>query len=61
MLEAEYEHVTEVVSGFGKLGHSAERIGKNVGKRMAGYDLQAHLQDRILRTSWCCSSQSQTV
>jgi RNA 3'-terminal phosphate cyclase (ATP) len=53
MLEAGYEHVTEVVSGFGKLGLSAERIGRNVGKRMAGYEASGafagpYLQDQLI-------------
>jgi len=29
---AEYEHVTEIFSGFGKMGVSAENIGKNTAK-----------------------------
>ena len=37
LLEAEYEHVTEVVSGFGKLGVSAEHVAKTAAARMAGY------------------------
>ena len=37
MLEAEFEQVTEIVSGFGKLGVSAEEVGKKAAKRMAGY------------------------
>ena len=37
LLEAEYEHVTEVVSGFGKLGVSAEALAKKAGQRLAGY------------------------
>lgn len=52
-LEAAYEHVTEVVSGFGKLGLSAERIGQTAGKRMAGYQASGafagpYLQDQLL-------------
>lgn len=52
-LEAAYENVTEVVSGFGKLGLSAERIGGTAGKRMAGYEASAafagpYLQDQLL-------------
>ena len=38
MLDAQFENVTEVVSGFGKLGLSAEKIGTTAGKRMAGYE-----------------------
>jgi RNA 3'-terminal phosphate cyclase (ATP) len=37
LLEAQYEHVTEVVSGFGKLGIPAERVAKTAAARMAGY------------------------
>ncbi|TPG56510.1 RNA 3'-terminal phosphate cyclase [Sphingomonas glacialis] len=37
LLEAAYEHVTEVVSGFGKLGVSAEHVAKTAAARMAGY------------------------
>ena len=37
LLEAEYEHVTEIVSGFGKLGVSAESLAKTAAQRMAGY------------------------
>ncbi|WP_343342976.1 RNA 3'-terminal phosphate cyclase [Sphingomicrobium sp. XHP0239] len=52
-LEAAYEHVTEVVSGFGKLGVSAERIGTTAGRRMAGYQASSafagpYLQDQLL-------------
>lgn len=38
MLEAEYEHVTEIVSGFGKLGVSAERLAHTAAHRMRGYE-----------------------
>ena len=53
MLDAAYEHVTEVVSGIGKLGLSAERIGNTAGKRMAGYEASCafagpYLQDQLL-------------
>jgi len=37
LLTAEFEHVTEVMSGFGKIGLPAERLGKATAKRMAGY------------------------
>jgi len=37
MLEAEYENVTEIVTGFGKLGVSAESLAKTAAQRMAGY------------------------
>lgn len=53
VLEAEYAYVTETVSGFGKLGLSAERIGKTAGKRMHGYEASTafagpYLQDQLL-------------
>jgi RNA 3'-terminal phosphate cyclase (ATP) len=37
LLEAEFEHVTEVVSGFGKLGTGAESLARTAAHRMAGY------------------------
>ena len=37
LIEAEFEHVTEVVSGFGKLGIPAERVAKTAASRMNGY------------------------
>jgi len=37
MLEAEFDHVTEITSGFGKLGVPAEAVGLQAAKRMAGY------------------------
>jgi RNA 3'-terminal phosphate cyclase (ATP) len=37
MLEAAYDHVTEIVTGFGKLGVSAESLAKTAAQRMAGY------------------------
>jgi RNA 3'-terminal phosphate cyclase (ATP) len=37
MLEAVFEHVTEIMSGFGKLGVPAQTIGEQASKRMAGY------------------------
>jgi RNA 3'-terminal phosphate cyclase (ATP) len=37
ILEAEFEHCTEVVSGFGKLGVSAQSVADKAAKRMAGY------------------------
>ena len=53
MLGARFENVTEVVSGFGKLGLSAEKIGTTAGKRMAGYEASRafagpYLQDQLL-------------
>jgi RNA 3'-terminal phosphate cyclase (ATP) len=37
MLEAAFEHATELVSGFGKLGVPAQAVGELAAKRMAGY------------------------
>ena len=37
LIEAEFEHVTEVMSGFGKLGVPAERLTQTAARRMAGY------------------------
>ncbi|NTZ43994.1 RNA 3'-terminal phosphate cyclase [Altererythrobacter sp. SALINAS58] len=53
ILESGFENVTEIVSGFGKLGLSAERIGRTAGKRMAGYEASGafagpYLQDQLL-------------
>lgn len=53
LLEAAFEHVTEVVSGFGKLGVAAEALARTAANRMAGY-LQSdafagpYLQDQLL-------------
>ncbi|QZD94060.1 RNA 3'-terminal phosphate cyclase [Qipengyuania gelatinilytica] len=53
IMHAEFDHVTEVMSGFGKLGVPAERLAKRAAKRMAGYlASQAfagpYLQDQLL-------------
>lgn len=37
MLEAVFDHATELVSGFGKLGVPAQVVGEQASKRMAGY------------------------
>lgn len=37
LLEAAYEHATEIVSGFGKLGVPAEQLAKRAAGRMQGY------------------------
>ena len=37
MLEARFAQVSEMVSGFGKLGVSAETVAQKAAKRMAGY------------------------
>lgn len=53
LVEAKYAHVTEIMSGFGKIGVPAERLAKTAAKRMAGYlasDAFAgpYLQDQLL-------------
>jgi RNA 3'-terminal phosphate cyclase (ATP) len=53
MLQATFEHVTELVSGFGKLGVPAQTVGEQASKRMAGYlDCDAvagpYLADQLL-------------
>lgn len=53
LIAAEFEHVTEVMSGFGKLGVPAEKIGKTAAKRMTGYISSGafagpYLQDQLL-------------
>ncbi|QFT78532.1 RNA 3'-terminal phosphate cyclase [Erythrobacter sp. THAF29] len=50
---ARFEHVTEVMSGFGKLGLPAEKIGKTTAARMKGYLVSGafagpYLQDQLL-------------
>jgi RNA 3'-terminal phosphate cyclase (ATP) len=37
MIEVAYENVTEISSGFGKLGVSSESIAKDAARRLAGY------------------------
>ena len=37
LLEAAFDEVTELVSGFGKLGVTAEAVAKSAASRMAGY------------------------
>lgn len=37
LLEAAFEHATEIVTGFGKLGVSAESIARTAAQRMAGF------------------------
>lgn len=53
VLEAAFEHVTEVMTGFGKLGLPAERLGHTTARRMAGYLASRafagpYLQDQLL-------------
>ena len=53
MLEARFENLTEMVSGFGKLGVAAETVGEHAAKRMAGYLASAaavgpYLADQLL-------------
>ncbi|MDH4743922.1 RNA 3'-terminal phosphate cyclase [Sphingomonas sp. CBMAI 2297] len=37
LLEAVFEHATEIVTGFGRLGVSAEALAKTAAHRMAGF------------------------
>ncbi|WP_084584325.1 RNA 3'-terminal phosphate cyclase [Sphingomonas azotifigens] len=37
LLEAAFDHATEIVSGFGRLGVSAESLAKTAAHRMAGF------------------------
>lgn len=37
LLEAAFEHASEIVTGFGKLGVSAESLAKTAAHRMAGF------------------------
>ena len=37
LLEARFEHATEIVSGFGKLGVPAEQLARRAAGRMKGY------------------------
>lgn len=53
LMEAAFENVTEVVSGFGKLGVPAERLAKTAAKRLSGYIASQafagpYLQDQLL-------------
>lgn len=53
LVEAAFENVTEVVSGFGKIGVPAERLAKTAAKRMMGYLASnafagPYLQDQLL-------------
>ncbi len=53
MLTAEFDHVTEMTSGFGQLGVPAQVVGEKASKRMAGYlastaAVGPHLADQLL-------------
>lgn len=53
LLEAEFDHVTEVMSAFGKIGIPAERLAKTAARRIAGYlaceaFAGPYLQDQLL-------------
>jgi RNA 3'-terminal phosphate cyclase (ATP) len=37
LLQADFDHATEIMSGFGKLGVPAQTVGEKAAKRMAGY------------------------
>ena len=53
MLEARFAHVTEIVSGFGQLGVSSERLAKMAAARMRGFTATSafagpYLADQLL-------------
>jgi RNA 3'-terminal phosphate cyclase (ATP) len=53
MLEAEFDHLTEMASGFGQLGIPAQTVGEKAAKRMAGYlastaAVGPHLADQLV-------------
>lgn len=53
LLQADYEHVTEIVTGFGQLGVSAQSLAKTAANRMAGYQVSVafagpYLQDQLV-------------
>lgn len=53
LVEARFDHVTEIVSAFGKLGIPAERLATTAARRMAGYVASSafagpYLQDQLL-------------
>lgn len=53
LLEAAYANVTEIVTGFGRLGTSAESLAKTAAHRMTGYIASAafagpYLADQLL-------------
>ena len=53
LLEARFEHIGEIVTGFGRLGVSAEKVAEQAARRMRGFlDSPAvvgpHLADQLL-------------
>jgi len=53
LISTEFDHVTEVFSGFGKIGVPAESVGKTAAKRASGYLAGSafagpYLQDQLL-------------
>lgn len=53
MLETRFEHGTEIVTGFGRLGTSGESLAKTAAQRMAGFLASSafagpHLADQLL-------------
>lgn len=53
LIETAFEHVTEIMSGFGKLGVPAERLAQTAARRAAGYVGSGafagpYLQDQLL-------------
>jgi RNA 3'-terminal phosphate cyclase (ATP) len=53
LLQADYEQVTEIVTGFGQLGVPAQALAKTAANRMAGYQASSafagpYLQDQLV-------------
>jgi RNA 3'-terminal phosphate cyclase (ATP) len=53
LVETAFEHVTEISSGFGKLGTSAESLAKDAARRMIGFTASSafagpYLADQLL-------------
>lgn len=53
LLQADYAHATEVVTGFGQLGVPAQALAKTAANRMAGYQASSafagpYLQDQLV-------------
>lgn len=53
LLRADYAHATEIVTGFGQLGVSAQALAKTAANRMAGYQASTafagpYLQDQLV-------------
>ncbi|MBN8819298.1 MAG: RNA 3'-terminal phosphate cyclase [Sphingomonas sp.] len=53
LLQADYAHATEIVTGFGQLGVPAQALAKTAANRMAGYQASSafvgpYLQDQLV-------------